>query len=159
MKIHTFKHCIVEEVWSGEYPWSSFCNFWVYDKSCTTTIAKFIIRTDINPRGETTLQRQLRWAKHYIPPTAALDETMEELEEEGHEKEELLRILKRGYEAVNFFKERRPLVLSTVDKKMNREYWRLVYKERKVWKELGRSPAHLLVYRLTGFDYLHKEVW
>ena len=160
MREHTFTHCTATEEWSGEYPYSSACLFTVRDK-LGGIIIKWRFTTDINPRGESTLEQCLRWCKYYIPKNAKLEEVIDYLVKEGYDKKDLYQVIDEGKKAVEFFSSRRPYISSKAPhmRSLYRQEWRYIYKERKLWRELGKSLPHLLLYRLHGvkFDYLHLE--
>ena len=157
---HVFRHCTVTEQWSGEYPYSSICNLAVENKN-GKVVGRWRISTDINPRGETTLDRFLRWSKNYIPPDMKLDQLIEELVQDGMSREVVKDTLDEGLRSADFFinPNRRPFLHDLTAyphlRKSNRQLWRECYAVRRWWKAMRNSPAHLLQFRLQGFDYLY----
>jgi hypothetical protein len=158
-----YRHCIYQENWQGEYPYSSVCKATVETRD-GLPIARFDFATAINPKGETDQEYCRRWAKGYVPPGTTLDQLIAELQEDGFNLGYIQQKLEQGYESCKFFRNDRPIgwQQQTQQEKKNaclrqhwKSQWEKCHKVRRWWRSMEKSPTHLLLWMIHGIDYLH----
>jgi len=158
---YQFAHCTYEEEWTRDDLWFMSCHGTV--KNLDGKIIKsFHFRTDINPKGETTAQCCRRWAKFYCPPGATMAEVMAVLSK-SYSEEYLNNQLAVAMRQYDFFKHDRPVGYPGREglakfphmRRWWRDRWREARAVRRWWRAMALNQPQLLLFTVTGFDYLY----
>jgi hypothetical protein len=163
MTVIQFSFCTYEESWTGEFPWDSVCTATVKDLK-GNVVKQFRFSTDINPRGETTADSCRRWAKFYCPPNVTLTEIKDTVLKE-YESGYLDDRLEAGIRSYDFFKNDRPIGYPGREGLASRPHMRRWWRERwcearsvrRWWRAMAKNHAHLLLFMVTGIDYLYNS--